>query len=246
MRQHLSVLMLAARNTIYRVIGLFAVTAVVETLLFYSTLRKILGEDPPGLEHVMSESRIALVCAVSFLLLCTLLSFSGCDTGGSRLRYTLQRLSVGERTIVFWWAVYNMACFFLFWALHVVIVLLLSQLYVTQIDATYVSNQTILLAFYRNNFMHSLLPLAETSRYLRNASFVLGLGTCTASFSYQQRRGKKGIAVVVLAALVVVYFARAMGSFGSDLMLSLIALGVTAGTTISIWKGEGYEVDAEV
>ena len=240
MRQHLSVLMLAARSTIYKILGLFAFTAVAECALFYFALQKTLGGEPLALEQLMSESRIALVCGVSFLLLCALLSLTGCEIGGSKLRYTLQRLSIGEITIVFWWAVYNVACFFLFWALHVVIVLLLSRLYVARMDTAYVSGQTILLAFYRNNFLHSLLPLAETSRYIRNAIFVLSLGISAACFAYRQRRGEKVFAIVVLAMLVVVYFSKAMGNFGSDLLLSLTALGIT-GSAIGIWKGRGLE-----
>lgn len=244
MRQHLSVLMLAARSTIYKILGLFMVTAIAEGTLFYLVLQKTLAGEPLGLEQLMSESRIALVCGVSFLMLCALLSLTGYESSGSKLRYTLQRLSVGEKTIVFWWAVYNAACFFLFWALHVAIVLLLSQLYVARMDAAYVSGQTILLAFYRNNFLHSLLPLAEASRYLRNASFVLSLGISTACFSYHQRHGKKGVTTVVLAILVVVYFSQAMGSFGSDLLLYLVALGTTAVIVLGVWKKEGYEDDA--
>ncbi len=244
MRQHLSVLMLAARSTIYKILGLFALAAIAEGALFYFALQKTLSGEHLGLEQLMSESRIALVSGVSFLLLCALLSLTGCEISGSKLRYTLQRLSVGEKTIVFWWAAYNAACFFLFWALHVVIALLLSRLYVARIDTAYVSGQTILLAFYRNNWLHSLLPLAETSRYLRNASFVLSLGVNAACFSYHQRRGEKGIAMVVLTMLVAVYFSRAVGSFGSDLLLSLTALGITASAVIGIWKERGYKNDA--
>lgn len=143
MRQHLSVLMLAARSTIYKVLGLFVLTALAESALFYFNLQKTLAGEPLGLEQLISESRIALVCGASFLLLCALLSLTGCEMGGSKLRYTLQRLSVGEETIVLWWELYNAICFFLFWALHVVIVLLLSRLYVARMDAAYVTDQTI-------------------------------------------------------------------------------------------------------
>lgn len=244
MRQHLSVLMLAARSTIYKVLGLFAFTAMTEGALFYFALQKTLGDDPLGLEQLINESHIALVAGISFLLLCALLSLTGSESGGSKLRYTLQRLSVAEKTLVFWWSVYNSACFFLFWALHVVIALLLSRLYLAQMDAAYVSGQTILLGFYRNNFLHSLLPLAASSRYIRNAIFVLSLGINAAYFSYRQRRGKKGFAIVVLAMLVVVYFSETMGNFDSDLLLSLLALGFAAFAVLGIWKESGYGDDA--
>ncbi|NLW16479.1 MAG: hypothetical protein GX033_02310 [Firmicutes bacterium] len=241
MRQHLSVLMLAARSTIYKVLGLFVLTALAESALFCLNLQKTLAGEPLGLEQLISESRIALVCGASFLLLCALLSLTGCEMGGSKLRYTLQRLSVGEETIVLWWALYNAICFFLFWALHVVIVLLLSRLYVVRMDAAYVTDQTILLAFYRNNWLHSLLPLAETSRYVRNISLVLGLGISAACFSYQQRRGKRETAIVALAMLVVTQFSQPMGSYSRDWLLTFIALIVSFFLVLGIWKGRGLD-----
>ncbi len=207
--------------------------------MFYFTWKRPDGE-LLGLEQLVSQSRLALISGAFFLLLCVLLSLNGCEVGGSKLRYTLGRLSVGEKTIVFWWAIYNVVCFFLFWVVQLVIVLLLGRLYLAWTDAAYVSGQTIMLAFYRNNFLHSLLPLAETSRYIRNAMFVLGLGISAAYFSFRQRHGEKGIAIVILALLVVVYFSRAMGSFGSDLALSLTTLGIIGGA-VGIWKERGLE-----
>lgn len=244
MRQHLSVLMLAARSTIHKILGLFVFTAAAQGALFYFALQKALAGEAIGLEQLFGESRIAIVCAISFLLLCALLSFTGCELGGSKLRYTLQRLSISEKSVVLWWAVYNAICFFLFWVLQLVIVLLLSRLYVARMDAAYVSGQTIWLAFYRNNWLHSLLPLAETSRYVRNVIFIVGLGSSAAYFSYSQRRGEKGFALVALAMLAVVYFPGAMGNLQGDLLLSLIAFSVTIWVVTRIWKERGCEDEA--
>lgn len=241
MRQHLSVLMLAARSTIYKVLGLFVAMAVTEGTLFYFALQKALGGEPIGLEQLISQSQIAVVCGICFILLCALLSLTGSEFGGGKLRYTLQRLSVREEITVFWWAAYNVVCLLLFWAVQLLIALLLCQLYVTQMDLTYVSGQTVLLAFYRNSWLHSLLPLAETSRYIRNGVLILSLGVCASCFSFRQRHGEPGIAVVALAVVVTVSFPKAMGSFGSDLFLAFIALCITTGAVAGIWKERGDE-----
>lgn len=241
MRRHLSVLMLAVSSTIYQVLGLFVVMAVAEGAIFYWSLQRALAAGPIGLEQLISQSRIAAVSGVCFLLLCALLSLTGCEFGGGKLRYTLRRLAVREEATVFWWAGYNVVCFFLFWVVQLVIALLLCRLYLTRMDAAYVSDQTIFLACYRSNFLHSLLPLEETSRYLRNAMFILGLGVCTACFSFRQRRGEKGIAVVLLAVLGAVNFAKPMGSFGSDMFLAVVALGIAAVAAAGIWKEHGDE-----
>lgn len=241
MRKHLSVLMLAARSTIYKVMGLFVVMGVTESALFFFALQKTLAAEPLGLEQLISQSRIGFVCGISFLLLCGLLSLTGCEFGGSKLRYTLQRLSVPEKVVVFWWAGYNAVCFFLFWVVQLAIALLLSRLYATKMHPAYVSGQTIWLAFYRNSWLHSLLPLAETSRYLRNIIFVLSLGISASCFSWRQRHDQRGIAVVAVAMMVLVYFSRAMGSFASDLLLSVVAVIIAAGAVIGMWEGAGYE-----
>ncbi|WP_152967692.1 hypothetical protein [Oxobacter pfennigii] len=166
---------------------------------------------------------------------------TGSEFGGGKLRYTVQRLSVREEAVVFLWAGYNAVCFFLFWAVQLVIVLVLCRLYVTQMDTAYVSGQTIFLAFYRSNFLHSLLPLEEISRYVRNGILILTLGVCASCFSFRQRRGERGSAVVVLAVIVAVSFPNAMGSFGSDIFLSLVALCIAAGAVAGIWKERGGE-----
>ncbi|MGI6345476.1 MAG: hypothetical protein ACOX18_10690 [Bacillota bacterium] len=245
MKQHLSVLTLAARSTIYKVLGLLIAMAVVQGILFYLTLETSLANEPPGLEQVISQSRIALVCGAGFLLLCLLLSLTGYEIGGSKLRYTLQRLSIEEKTTVFWWAGYNAVCFFLFWAAQLVIALLLCRLYLTKVDAAYTSGQTILLAFYRNSWLHSLLPLADVSRYLRNAVFALCLGLSAACFSFRQRHDKIGIAVVVVAGLVAVSFALPMGDVLGDVMLSLTALVIAGGAMINVWRERGREHEVE-
>jgi hypothetical protein len=239
MKQHLSVLMLAARSTIYKVLGLFVVLAITQGTLFYFTLQKTLSGEPVGLEQLISQSRISIVGGVCFVLLCAQLSLTGCELGGSKVRYTLQRLSVREEAAVCWWAGYNAVCFLLFWVVQLVIALLLCKLYVTHIDPAYVSGQTIFLAFYRNRFLHSLLPLAETSRYVRNGIFILCLGISAACFSFRQRRGEKGIAMVVLTIIVAVNFSKPVGSFESDLPLVSIALSMAAGAVAGIFRERG-------
>lgn len=241
MKQHLSILMLAARSTICKILLVFLAMAAAEGTLFYVTLRKALTGEGIGLEQMIVQSRIPLVCGLSFLLLCAILSLSWCEFSGSKLRYTLKRLSVAEVTTVFWWAVYNTICFFVFWAFQLLIVLLLLRLYIATINPIYISEQTAFLAFYRHNFLHSLLPLEEISRYISNALLLLSLGISAACFSFRQRRHQKGIAIIALAALTVGFFPREMGSFINDLMIAIIALSVAAGAVAGVWKERIYE-----
>jgi hypothetical protein len=228
MKRHLSVLMLAAGSTVCKIAGLLLAMAAAEGALFYITLKSLQG-GPGSLEQVFTQSRIALVSGLFFLILCALLSLTWCELRGSRLRYTMGRLSVREETTAVWHAAYNVLILFVFWAAQLAVALLLCRYYASVADPAYVSRQTVFLAFYRQKFLHSLLPLGETTRYIRNAALILSLGVSAASFSYRQRHGLRGVAVALLAAFTVAVFAGNMGSFSGDILVSLAALAVATG-----------------
>ena len=234
MKRHLSVLMLAARNTAYKITGILLVMAAAEGVLFYAAFQSARALGPYGLELVITESRLALVCLAGFLGVCALLSLSGCELRGGRLGYTMKRLSIREETTAVWWAVYNVLVFLIFWAAQLAIALALCYLYTLKADPAYVSSQTVYLAFYRQKFLHSLLPLEETSRYLRNAVLAVGLGVTAACLPVRQRSGMRSVAVILLAALTAAVFPAEMGSFWNDLMLMLATLAVTAGAAVNL------------
>ncbi len=236
MKQHLSVLMLAARSTLFKIVGIFVLMAAAEGALFVVALRNAQAAELYGLEQTITQSRIALACGVGFLLVCTLLSLSGCELSGSKIGYTMGRLSIREETALFWWGVYNTLIFLIFWAVQLLIVLLLGRYYTLQADPAAVSDQTIFLAFYRQKFLHSLLPLDEVTRTVRNVVLIVCLGATSAFFSYRQRRGQKGVAVILLAALTFVGFSREMGSFGNDILIMFVALTVGLGALFNVNK----------
>lgn len=247
MREHLSVLMLMARSTIYKVLGIFFLMAAAEGGLFYLALNRAVATEAPGagslemegpqmnitgMEQVFQQSRIIWIFALTFLLITALLCLTGTEFGGKQ-GYTLRRLSIPERTIFLWQAFYNTCCFFLLWAVQLFIVLALCKLYAEKMDPVAVTQQTVFLAFYRNSFLHSLLPLAEISRYARNVLLVLGLGISSAYFPFRQRRGETGVQVIILTAIALIFFSRSMGSLGGDIFVIVLSLWVTASCWVS-------------
>jgi len=239
MRRHLSILMLAARSNIYYVLAIFFVMAAGEGAVFY-LLVKAKGTDLP-LEEILSQSQIPLIFGIAFLLLCACLSLTGAEFLGSKVRYTLQRLTVGEKEILCWWAVYNSICFFAFWAFQLLLMLLFCRTYLETMDPSCISDQTLFVACYRNNFLHNLLPLEETSRYLRNIWMVLCLGFTASCFSYHRRHDKMSITVALMAALAVVFFQHPMGDMGSDLMVGGGAFLIAFTAGFGVWKEMDHE-----
>lgn len=236
MRQHLSLLMLAAGSTIYKILLLLALMAAGQSLLFYQATQKgLAAETPLPLEEIVTSSHMIWLAGGAFLILMVLLTLTGTEFKGSKLRYTLGRLAVDERVAVLWWTLYNAICIFVFLVVELLLVYVLGRFYLAKMDGAFINQQSLWLAFYRNKFMHGLLPLADKSLYARNIVFTLSLGLTAACFSFRQRRDKWGIAVVIMTALVLVTFPQRMGAFDSHLAMSFIALTVAAVAYAGIW-----------
>ena len=100
MKKHSSVLMLLARSTIYRVLALLVLLAVIERVLFGRALPYgQFGED--GLKTCFSESYIVWAFGLYFLLLTALLCTTGCAFC-SRTGDTLRRLRISEKAVFLW------------------------------------------------------------------------------------------------------------------------------------------------
>lgn len=241
MKKHISVFMLMARSTIYKLLGLLILMAAVEGILFWLILSRGALEDGFSLELVIRQSRIIWVFGVCFLLMTLLLSLTGCE-GKSRCGYTLRRLSVSERWVFVWQSVYNVLCYLLLWAVQILTVIALCRLYEAKAAPEYVSGQTVFLAFYRSGFLHSLLPFEETVFWVRNAVFAVTLGICAARFPLAQRKGKRFSEIIVLAFGVLWLFSWEIGAFGNCFFAIVFAL-FCAG--IAICRALGAEVTYE-
>lgn len=236
MKKYGSVFMLLARSTVYRLFVLLVAMALAEGALFWVAMKT-----PASLEATFTQSRISWTCAVFFLLFAAVLARSGCDRG-AKTGYTLRRLRIGHQSVFFCQSAYNAVCYFIFWAVQTAIVFALFRYYAAAADASYVGSQSLLLAFYRDDFLHSLLPLKETSRYVRNGVLAVCLGTTTAYFPMRQRAGKTAVEPIVLVGLTLPFFPGGMGSFDGDMLLSVVALSLVAVVLWHVFEQEArYE-----
>lgn len=221
LKKHLSVFMLMARSSIYKVIGLFVLMAAAEWSLFYARLRQGATGDSFNLELVFDESHLMWVFGIGFLLITILLSRTGCEFS-SKVGYTLKRLSVSERFVFFWQSLYNILCYLMFWMVQILIVFGLCSLYVKMAPEGYVTNQTVFLAFYRNDFLHSLLPMEDAGFWMKNIMIVIAMGICSARFPMAQRKGSKLSEIIPLTCVTLAFF---IGELGEYLSLA-ITIGV--------------------
>lgn len=235
MKKHLSVFMLMARSSIYKILGLLALMAAVEGALFCFVLSRGDVGGAYSLELMIQQSHILWVFGAGFLLMTLLLALTGCE-GKSKCGYTLKRLSVSERWVFFWQSVYNVLCYLLLWAVQILIAVALCRLYEGLAAPEYVSGQTVFLAFYRSDFLHSLLPFEDAVFWVRNAAFALSLGVCAARFPLAQRAGKRFTEVIVLVCGVFWLFSREIGAFGSCVLATCFSL-FCAGIAVSCALG---------
>ena len=216
MRKHLSIFMLYTRSSIYRLLIILVLMAAAEIALFYFSVERCLTSGIIGLERMFEKSGIGIVMGAGFILISVQLILMGCERG-SKQSYTLRRLSISEESVFAWQALFNALAYFLLWAVQLIIVWAMC-IYGTSKMGALASNQNIVLAFYRNDFLHSLLPLAETSRLLRNIFLIVALGLSSALFSYHNRRKKFGISIIFMILIGGLPFAGSVGNIETDVV----------------------------
>ena len=239
MKKHLSVLGLFVRSSLLRILGVIVLSSLVQTGLFAYTMHSTFSSGDPvwGLESIVSDSRIAFVFAAAFLLL-TIQLVSACSAYSTKTQYTLSRLSVTQKAVFFWQTAANCLFYLLFWTIEVIVVFLCALYFAHIADPSAISNQTVFLAFYRQPFLHGLLPLDQTSIYIRNIMLVLGLGMSAAVFSFRQRRKGLGLELYILAPLVCIMFPRQTSEMFGDIFLIMLSAFLMFTTLYSVFTKE--------
>lgn len=237
MKKYISIFELFARSTIYKIVVILLATGAFQVIRFQQVMQEwiplsLYELDFQAIEHhslewMIEHSNSAVFMAAAFVCITGLLCLSGCDIG-SKCSYTLQRLQVTEKTVFIIQSLYNMACYILLLGAQTAVFLIQSKMYTEQ--AGIVTNQTVFLAFYRSDFMHSVLPLEDTMRLVCNIFLIAGCGISAAVSAYLQRRGKLAWSLLVVLACIILGFVRTLGNTVILLVafLVLIIAGVTA------------------
>ena len=122
---------------------------------------------------------------------------------------------------------FQLFCYVLLLGAQIAVFVIQSSLYAA--ESGHVTNQTVFLAFYRNDFMHSVLPLEGIVRWITNILILLGCGGSVAIFTYLQRRGKAAWSLFVVVACILVGFIEELGEL-LDLVMAIIVWAIVART----------------
>ncbi len=236
MKKHLSVFGLFARSSLHRVLLILFAMCAIEIIFFHIELKNTLeiyeavGSEISSLERIFARAATNVYFRIGLISITFLLCLPGCQFK-SRTGYTLCRLSISERATFFNQALYNILVYFMLFAVQLVVAFVLSQYYISMVPSDCISNQTVVLAFYRNEFLHSILPLEDIGLWIRNALLILSLGFATAEFPYTQRRHKFSPTAIALLPYTVVYFDQSIGNLFHVITTSIIALMIAGEVT---------------
>ena len=142
-----------------------------------------------------------------------LLFMLGMDIGqikGGKPVYTMNRLGLSEmQTTLVFGAVFS-GYFLLYWAFQIA---LCYGFFVWYSRFALVGSNTWMLACWRSEWLHTLLPLGEWWGYLRNFIICLSFGFCAAFNSHRARHGKHSTSMPIF--LVILCSSMVSGQVGS-------------------------------
>ncbi len=166
-------------------------------------------------------------------LLC-FLCLRAAESKGSKTVYTMNRLGLTENTVTLIFGGVFTGYFLLYWFLQIAAGY---GFFVWYSQFSLVSSNAFMLACWRSEWLHLLLPLEEWWNYLRNLILCGSFGFSAAIGSQLMRRGKLPLASLIPVGLCLFLLPGQIGSFTLDIALSVILTAFTVGYFF-VLKGE--------
>lgn len=248
MRKYFSVFYLTSRQSFYKIIALMCISGIVQYIFFQKELDALSSFNRSNLtgyrdlERVTSLSAINVIYAATVVAVLVLLTITG-TAFGSKCNYTIKRLSVSEKAYFYIQSIYNIIVLVFLLGFEILLTFVFSNMYIAVANKDFISNQSIFLAYYRNDFLHSLLPLADTLIIIRNALQIFALSLAASFLSYKQRRGKKSVAVIFLTVFSIIWNSGEIGGSLSVMLTYFICAAITAFIIIYVKNGWGENDD---
>lgn len=234
MKKHLSVFMLMARSSIYKIVLILLAMGALEAGLFYLSCEGLLFLSVPlYLEDAFETSLTGIVFTLGLFAVTFFLCRTGHETG-AKTGYTLRRLSISEKQVFFWQGLYNTLAYLLFFFSQVLVVFALAAWYISMKGAETLGSQTFFLLFYRSAFIRGLWPMSDATGFVRNALLAVMLGFAAARYPMAQRQGSRFGEIFPACALTVALFNRALGESGATDFISFLSIAIVL--SVTIWR----------
>lgn len=200
---YVSVLTLAVRSSIYKVLGILVGVTAAEAVLFGCKLDTSLADYreyaghfdysllPLSLGDLIEESKLAWIFLGGMFLLTVILVWTQTERGKSRSRLLIWRLRISPRRTFAVFTVYNIVCFLMLMALQGILIVLFYRVYLvklqTAISAGQVAGmkyQELFLVFHSEAFLHSILPMGDLWLNIRLAVALIAWGMAASYIGY--------------------------------------------------------------
>ena len=249
-RTHLSLFYLMMRSRMRAMCGILLLLVGGELILFARELRIVLAEDymgRPYLQQLLQNSHataVFWVCLGLTVLLCASFGLSR----GSRIDYTLRRLSVDESILHLWQAGFTLVCILLLYLFQILLGYGMAHWYIRSVGTLFpdrVSEQTAFLIFWENRLLHSLMPLQDGTRWLATAAATVTLSMGTSYFAFLRRQNKIPVMPLAVSVLYVAYMSvKGYGHPGTDLVYTAFFVG-TVCRMIPVFLRGGWKHEEE-
>lgn len=222
---YLSLWGLLARNSFYKILAVLGLMALGEGLWLRNLLER--ESNPDSLEKLIDHALPFLFLPALGLIFLILARSEGLLW--DRSRYTMRRLKVGSVQIFVLQVFYNILCITILYTVQIFLGIWMIEIYGRSLPGEFQPPQLLFLAFYRSEFLHCLLPLAETGKWVRNILCILALGVAAA----EEGEKKKQIGQILLFIVTASWFVTPIGLVYRDVICDM-----AYGATIlgALWK----------
>ena len=160
------------------------------------------------------------------VMLLVFVGFQTAASKGSRTVYTMNRLGLTELQMTLVFGAVFTGYFLLYWAFQIAVAY---GAFVWFSRFSLVSSNTFMLAVWRSEWLHTLLPLAEWWGYLRNLAICASFGFFAAYGSTFTRHGKFPLVSLLPTVPCFIFLRGGIGESFRDLTLTVLLAGLTIG-----------------
>ena len=153
---------------------------------------------------------------------------------GSKSVYTMNRLGLSENQMTLIFGAVFSGYFLLYWAFQIA---LCYGFFVWYSRFTLVGSNTWMLAVWRSEWPHTLLPLGEWWGYVRNFIICLSFGFCAAFDSHRARHGKHSMVKIIPPVLCVFLLNGRVGEIAPAIALTVLLFAYIIGDFLALKGG---------
>ncbi len=217
----LSVLALLAQGSFYKVLITAGIMAALECVRF-------------RLSPLFFLAALGMV----FLILCVMEG----EHGGVKSRYTWRRLRITPKHLFLLKTFYNILCFLLLFAAQAGMGIWFCNRYRIQMPRETQSPQLVFLTFYRWEFLHCVLPMAETLKWIRNLLLILTLSMSAAADTSVIPRKNMVLVRAVLYIMTACWFITPVGVQTADIGLCIACIVICTVVVYRICRYDRREI----